>query len=99
LRFIERVTLAKVSSANQRELGNLLLAQAEAWRARVAYKQALTTYPSLRSLIKYLVSLLPARFALILVRWGRWCDRHCIRLPGDFESFRYVRTPNTTSSS
>ncbi len=95
LRFIERVTLAKVSSANQRELGNLLLAQAEAWRARVAYKRALTTYPSLRSLIKYLVSLFPARFALILMRWGGWCDRHCIRPPGGFESFRYVRSPNT----
>ena len=98
LRFIERVTLAKVSSANQRELGNLLLAQAEAWRARVAYKQALTTYPSLRSLIKYLVSLFPARFALILMRSGRWCGRH-IRPPRGFESFRYVRSPNATSSS
>jgi hypothetical protein len=76
-----------------------LLAQADARQARVAYKQALTAYPSLRSLIKYLVSLLPARFALILVRWGRWCDRHCIRPPGDFESFRYVRTPDATSSS
>lgn len=84
LRFIERVTLAKVSSANQRELGNILLAQAEAWRARVAYKQALTTYPSLRSLIKYLVSLFPARFALILMRSGRWCGRH-IRPPRGFE--------------
>jgi glycosyltransferase involved in cell wall biosynthesis len=98
LRFIERVTLAKVSSANQRELGNILLAQAEAWRARVAYKQALTTYPSLRSLIKYLVSLFPARFALIVMRSGRWCGRH-IRPPGGFESFRYGRSPNTTSLS
>ena len=99
LKLMERLTLAKVRSANQRELGNLLLAQADARQARVAYKQALTAYPSLRSLIKYLVSLLPARFALILVRWGRWCDRHCIRPPGDFESFRYVRTPDATSSS
>jgi glycosyltransferase involved in cell wall biosynthesis len=99
LRSMERLTLAKVRSANQRELGNLLLAQSDARQARVAYKQALATYPSLKSLIKYLVSLLPARFALILVRWGRWCDRHCIRPPGDIESFRYVRTPNTTSSN
>ena len=98
LRFIERVTLAKVSSANQRELGNILLAQAEAWQARVAYKQALTTYPSFRSLIKYLVSLFPARFALILMRSGRWCGRH-IRPPRGFESFRYGRSPNTTSLS
>jgi len=71
LRPMERLTLAKVRSANQRELGNLLLAQADARQARVAYKQALTTYPSLRSLIKYLVSLLPARFALMLARWGK----------------------------
>ncbi len=68
LRFMERLTLAKVSSANQRQLGNLLLAQADAPQARGFYKQALITYPSLRSLIKYLVSLLPSRFALILVR-------------------------------
>ena len=68
LRFVERLALGKVSSANQRELGNVLLAQANARQARVFYKQALATYPSLRSLIKYLVSLLPSRFALIFVR-------------------------------
>jgi glycosyltransferase involved in cell wall biosynthesis len=68
LRLVERLALAKVSSANQRELGNVLLAQANPRQARACYKQALTTYPSLRSLIKYLVSLLPSRFALILVR-------------------------------
>jgi glycosyltransferase involved in cell wall biosynthesis len=68
LRFVERLTLAKVSSANQRQLGNLLLAQADTRQARAFYKQALTAYPSLRSLIKYLVSLLPSRFALIFVR-------------------------------
>ena len=64
LRFAERLALAKISSANQREVGNLLLAQADVRQARAVYKQALITYPSLRSLIKYLVSLLPWRFAL-----------------------------------
>jgi glycosyltransferase involved in cell wall biosynthesis len=68
LRLIERLTLAKVRSANQRQLGNLLLAQADARQARAYYKHALTTYPSLRSLIKYLVSLMSSRFALLLVR-------------------------------
>jgi glycosyltransferase involved in cell wall biosynthesis len=71
LRFMERLMLAKVSSANQREIGNLLLAQADVRQARAIYKQALTTYPSLRSLIKYLISLLPSRFAVILVRRDR----------------------------
>ena len=74
LRFVELLTLAKVSSANQRELGNLLLAQADARQARGFYKQALTTYPSLRSLIKYLVSLLPSRFALMLMSRGKNLD-------------------------
>lgn len=74
LRFVERLTLAKVSSANQRELGNLLLVQSDARQARGFYKQALITYPSLRSLIKYLVSLLPSRFALIFVRGGKNLD-------------------------
>jgi glycosyltransferase involved in cell wall biosynthesis len=68
LKPVERLTLAKVSSANQRQLGNLLLAQADGRQARASYKQALTTYPSLRSLIKYLVSLISSRFALLLVR-------------------------------
>jgi glycosyltransferase involved in cell wall biosynthesis len=73
LRLVERLTLAKVSSANLRQLGNLLLAQADARQARVYYKQALTTYPSLKSLIKYLVSLMSSRFAL-LVRRGNNLD-------------------------
>jgi len=68
LRFVERLTLAKVSSANQRGFGNLLLGQSDARQARAFYKRALITYPSLRSLIKYLVSLLPSRFALMFVR-------------------------------
>jgi glycosyltransferase involved in cell wall biosynthesis len=74
LRPVERLTLAKVSSANQRKLGNLLLAQADARQARASYKQALTTYPSLRSLIKYLVSLMSSRFALLLVRRSKNLD-------------------------
>jgi glycosyltransferase involved in cell wall biosynthesis len=74
LRLIERLTLAKVSSANQRALGNLLLAQGDARQARAYYKHALITYPSLRSLIKYLVSLMSSRFALLLVRRGKDLD-------------------------
>ena len=61
LKFVERLTLAKASSANQRGLGNLLLARSDVQQARALYKQALTTYPSLRSLVKYVVSLLPQR--------------------------------------
>jgi glycosyltransferase involved in cell wall biosynthesis len=71
---VERLTLAKVSSANQRQLGNLLLARADARQARAYYKHALTTYPSLRSLIKYLVSLMSYRFALLLVTRGKNLD-------------------------
>jgi glycosyltransferase involved in cell wall biosynthesis len=68
LKPVERLTLAKVSSANQRQLGNLMLAQADGRQARASYKQALTIYPSLKSLIKYLVCLISPRFALLLVR-------------------------------
>jgi glycosyltransferase involved in cell wall biosynthesis len=74
LRFVERLALAKVNSANQRELGNLRLDQADARQARAYYKQALITYPSLRSLIKYVVSLISCRFVLILVRRGKNLD-------------------------
>ena len=69
----ERLTLAIVRSANQRELGNLLLAEGDSRQARSVYRQALTAYPSLKSLIKYVTCLLPSRFALTFVRWGRWC--------------------------
>ena len=75
LRFVERLAVARVSSANQREIGNLLLVQGDARQARASYKRALTIYPSLRSLIKYLVSLISSRFALIFVRGGKTLDR------------------------
>ena len=68
LRLAERLALTKVSSANQRALGNLLLAQGDARQARAFYKQAFTTYPSLKSLLKYVASLMSSRFALLLVR-------------------------------
>ena len=74
LRFMERLALRKVTSASQRDLGNLRLAQADARQARAHYKHALTTYPSLRSLIKYLVSLISSRFALLLIRRGKNLD-------------------------
>jgi glycosyltransferase involved in cell wall biosynthesis len=76
LNFAERLMLAKVTSANQRDLGNLLLIQGEARQARSVYRKALTTYPSLRSLIKYLIAFLPSTFALTLVKWSKWCRRH-----------------------
>jgi len=65
LRCMERLALAKVRSANQRGLGNLLLAQADRSRARACYKQALITYPSMKSLIKYLASLCSARLVCL----------------------------------
>jgi len=77
LTFLERLTLARVSSANQRELGNLLLTRGGAHQARAAYKKALMAYPSLKSAIKYVVCLLPWRFALTFVRWGRWRRQRC----------------------
>ena len=66
----EKSQLARINA----HLGNLRLAQADARQARAYYKHALTTYPSLRSLIKYLVSLISSRFALLLVRRGKNLD-------------------------
>jgi len=98
LNLEERLSLAKFSSANQREFGNLLLAQGEARRARAAYKHALISYPSLKSLIKYVASLLPCRFGLILLTWRRWWCRldRFKRQAADFRSpagARGIRRP------
>lgn len=65
LTFTERLALAKIRSANQRALGNLLLVQADRSRARACYKQALMIYPSVKSLIKYVASLFSARLVCL----------------------------------
>jgi len=68
LRLTERFALARVSSANERALGNLLLVQGHARRARARYMRALATYPSPKALIKYVMSFLSSTVALIFVR-------------------------------
>jgi glycosyltransferase involved in cell wall biosynthesis len=65
LTFMERLALARVRSANQRALGNLLLAEADRKQARACYKQALMIYPSMKSLIKYVASLFSARLVYL----------------------------------
>ncbi len=67
LTFAEQSQLAKVSSANQREIGNLLLAKGETKHARARYRAAMTIYPSVRSIGKYLASLLPREVSMLVV--------------------------------
>jgi glycosyltransferase involved in cell wall biosynthesis len=70
LTVLERLAVAKASSANYREIGNVQLAQGDLREARVSYRRALTTYPCLRSVAKYVLSLLPFRFARMSLRIG-----------------------------
>jgi hypothetical protein len=63
LRFFERLQLAKARSANERWRGNMLLVSNDAKRARGSYWRALITYPSLRSITRYLISFLPRQIS------------------------------------
>jgi glycosyltransferase involved in cell wall biosynthesis len=71
LTLLERLALARVRSANQRALGNLLLAQADRKRARACYQKALAIYPSVKSLVKYIGCLLSVRLVRLLVKGQR----------------------------
>ncbi len=63
LRFFERLQLAKARSANERWRGNLLLVSNDVKQARGSYWRALITYPSLRSITRYLISFLPRQIS------------------------------------
>ena len=71
LTFWEKVILAKALSSNRRALANMLLKIGKQSQARYYYKKALFIYPSHKSLIKYLSSLLPFKGAILFNRKGK----------------------------
>lgn len=64
----EKTILNVVYSSNMRALGNLLLLAGETNKARNTFKQAFLINPSIKSLSKYIISLLPIKISSFFVK-------------------------------
>ena len=71
LNRVERAAIANALSSTKRALGNLLVLTGRKAEARQVYRQALSLYPSVRSLIKVVGTFLPPAVSRVLVRKGR----------------------------
>jgi glycosyltransferase involved in cell wall biosynthesis len=67
----ESAMLKKKLSSTKRAIANLLLKRGLVAEARVCYQEALSVYPSFKSLVKYAISLLPAGAQTMFVLKGR----------------------------
>jgi glycosyltransferase involved in cell wall biosynthesis len=67
----ERIILRKVLSSDRRAVGNLLLRCGKGSDARRYFREALYVHSSVKSIFKYLFSLLPAKTAFKFVMKGR----------------------------
>ena len=67
----ERALINKCLGKNQRALANLFLRSGKVSEARYHYREALHIYPSVGSVVKYVISLLPARAATWFIWKGR----------------------------
>ncbi len=65
----ERKALSELLSANRRAIGNLLLAEGKYASARDAYKYAFFLFPSIPSVGKYILSLLPPGVNRYINNW------------------------------
>ena len=68
LTYFEKHTLNRLLSSNKKAIGNVYLGRGETQKARDCYREALWIYPSPKSLLKVIVSYLPAKMALACVK-------------------------------
>lgn len=68
---LEKLTVNRVRSSNKRSIANLLLRSGEKYKARAYFKEAARIYPSIASLLKYLLSFLPTNIALSFILKGK----------------------------
>lgn len=68
LTFLERMTVSRALSTNWRALGNTLVMADKRFEARQFYKKSVSRSPSVRSLIKFLATFMPAYVSRRLVR-------------------------------
>lgn len=71
LTLLEKKMLLNVLSSKRRALANLLIRVGKKKEAIINYKKAFYTYPSIKSLVKYIVSFLPTKVALLFIRKGK----------------------------
>jgi len=71
LTLAERTAIRRAQSRNLRSLGNVLVMAGQGLEARESYQRALHLCPSVRSLVKYAGTFLPAGISRALVRRGR----------------------------
>jgi len=64
----EKAIISKEYSENQRALANLILNTEREKDARIYYKEAFLIYPSIKSIAKYFISLLPINIARLVTR-------------------------------
>lgn len=67
LNFIERITIARALSYNLRVVGNCLLNDAEIFRARQFYWKSFSSFPSIKSFIKFIATFLPKSISRLVV--------------------------------
>ena len=70
LSVLDRLTAARVLSVNWRAIGNILIKDNRKTEGRSYYRKSFLLYPSAKSLIKYLATLMPQRLSVLLVRKG-----------------------------
>lgn len=68
LTLSERASLSRALSMDLRALGNFLVSECRILEARGVYRESVLCYPSLRSLIKFLATFLPASASHALLR-------------------------------
>lgn len=71
LTMMERVSIARALSRTQRALGNRLILEGKRVKARSAYVQSFSSYPSGKSVVKIAGTFLPSAVSRALVRKGR----------------------------
>lgn len=68
LNSYEKDALRQIRSSNQRCIANLFLEKGEKIKARIFFKRAFITYPSAKSLLKYLITYLPIKINLFFIK-------------------------------